>query len=136
MCFCKWLEIPVIELCRPWTGGLGKREVGENRGHMDLWSCHWRGCPAGGQLCGPEPGAAGVMRGAGASRSVQLCRASCLGCCLEAEAQRGHHGHVGRAGALLLEGFHCKSFWHALEALPVCMQWGPHLVEGNGRVSE
>ena len=55
---------------------------------------------------------------------------------LEAEAQHGHHGHVGRAGALLLEGFHCKSFWHALEALPVCMQWGPHLVEGNGRVSE
>lgn len=112
---------------------------------MDLWSCHWWRCPAGGQLCGPKPGAAGVMRGSGASRSIQFCGASCSGCCLEAEVQRGRHRHVGGAGALLLEGLHCKSFWHEFEAsalltcpasLPVCMQWAPHLVGGNGKVRE
>ena len=59
--------------------------------------------------------------------------------------QRGRHRHVGGAGALLLEGLHCKSFWHEFEAsalltcpasLPVCMQWASHLVGGNGKVRE
>lgn len=119
------LEIPVIELCRPWTGSVGKgggREQGSH-GLVELPA----GMPPEATI-EPEPGAAGV--------SVQLCGTSCLGC-LEAEVQRGHHRPWAGLGSTASGGTPLQElFGRALEALPVCLQWGPHLVEGDGRVSE